>query len=197
MRYIYLLILLVVISSCAHNRIRLRKVDRTERVEVATTTDKKKSSFSNKQQPEVLILEENESVGANEEVISESQESQSNIRPSKDTPLSVESKEEFVEPNEEEPSNAVKLSQALDAEKHARQAKNSMIAAFIMIFIPVVSFLSIIFFIIGSVHLYMSNRYDYITVDGESYARTAFVMQVIYAVFMLLAIALILALFIL
>ena len=199
MRYIYLLLVVLIVSSCAHNRIRLRKVDKHDRV--VTVENKSYDSDSYKKQE---IVDEEEQISEN------SSKTASNVEKEIETvtthvldsekPSNGPSPDKVNDEIIEEPSNGRKLQQAINAEADARKAKNAFIWSLSMFFvflIPFVPLLSVIPFIIGSIRLSRSNKSDYITLQGEKYARTARILQLIYGILALISILIITALIIL
>ena len=56
MRYVYLLLILLFVSSCAHNRLRLRKVDKHDRTEIVQNESKQKRDRELRQEQQVTHL---------------------------------------------------------------------------------------------------------------------------------------------
>lgn len=205
MRYVYFLLLVLLMSSCAHSNLRLRKVDKRDRVEVAETTTKKKRTYDSKHKQTVIETSHGET--GSEEIATSSEGTIVNeVSSTVDAPetTSSASNEIVAEEIEEDPSNGQKVQRAMLAERDAKKAKTSFVWSLVMLFSMFVPFLaiiapfSIIPFIIGTIKLSQSNKSDYITLKGERDARSARIMQLIYGIFMaltLIAITIILMVF--
>ncbi len=197
MRYVYLLLILVLISSCAHNKLRLRKVDKHDHVEVAQENRREKRTTKEAKRPEVISVTEEEEVASEVNIIESEEVVASNSMEAKDLDAQATetftSEETTVAAQNEEPSKAQILREAMRAERNAKNARNLMLAAFISVLIPLLNIFSIFFFIVGSVYLFFANRSNYITTDGERIARSAQIMQIIYAIILLLLVTLVLA----
>lgn len=204
MRYLYLLLTLILVSSCAHNRLRLRKVQKHDTTAIAQNEIPKDHPHKKHAQQQIIVVETehtNNSVTSPETTEAKETKaahSQAHIWMGKDEkdPTSqyqsatIDSTEEEIE---DDPSDAVKVSEAIRAEQLARRAKNSFIASFVLMFLPIASLFSFPFFILGSILLALSNRSNYITQQGERFARKARIMQIVYLALLVLGIAIMLA----
>jgi len=203
MRYIYFLLFAVLVTSCAHNRLRLVKVHKKDRTEtVAQHESEKRRSYKKEKEREIVVVTEEE-IATRTVLESQPEEVQPETKSATVTFDKIEEQEivsEVEDEVENEPSKGRKLQEALAAEDVARKAKNSFIWAIVMlftIFIPFVPLFSLIPFVVGSIQLWRSSRYDYITLEGEKHEKTARTIQIIYGVIFLLLILAILALFLL
>lgn len=186
MRYVYLFLFFAILTGCAHNKIRLHKVEKRDSVEIAEAK-KEKSSYKKDNSTQKVI-----DVSTSESLVQESTNEPEYRAESKDVEASYApeavvsaSNANTLENIDEEPSKNQKVREALMAESDARKAKNAFIwslSMFFLFFIPLVPLFSIIPFIIGSIKLNQSNKSDYITLEGEKEARSARIMQLIYAV---------------
>jgi len=206
MRYFYFLLMFVVLSGCAHNRIRYIKVDKKDREAVAQIDkNENREPYTLRKKPVVISPETSEP--QTEPVLVE--ETQNEARATFEISIPTDGDKTFgfeekagnkTINDEDEPSTSFKVNAALQAEEDARKARTSMIWAVALLFaviIPFASFASIIPFIIGSIKLRQSNRSNYITPEGERFARSAKVLQIIYGVVMILSLILLTALIIL
>ncbi|GAB5416952.1 MAG: hypothetical protein Crog4KO_18190 [Crocinitomicaceae bacterium] len=197
MRYVYLFLILVLMSSCAHNNLRLRKVDKRDNVEVAQENPREKRTTKEDKRPKVISVSEEEVASI---VVEEKTEEVIASTPLEVKALDAEGadlialEETPVTEQDVEPSKAYMLQEAIRAEKNAKSARNLMLASFISVIIPIFSPFSLIFFTIGSIYLFLSNRSNYITPKGDQIARTALIMQIVYAVLLVIVIAAVLAL---
>lgn len=201
MRYVYFLLLLVIVTSCAQGRLRLKKVNKKDRIEtVASHEQKERTSSSRKHKQEIVTAFEEEAIAAVSETLSAS--SATPAQSLEDTPTTdgIETSEINESEVEEDPTTEAKLRLAIIAEQDARKAKNAMIWSLAMLFaffIPLAPLFSLIPFIVGSIKLAQSNRSNYITPEGERNARAARIMQIIYAALIILSIIFIVALIVL
>ncbi len=201
MRYVYFLLFFVLVTSCAHGRLRLKKVDKTDRVEVVEATKKERSTYAAKHDQKVIepstLEEEVVESAVQPETVTEQNSISTSDAPETET---TESNEIVADQIDDGPSNQHKLRMALIAERDARKAKTSFIWALVMLllfFIPIVPLFSIVPFIIGSIKLSKSNKSDYITPEGEYQARSARIIQIIYAAIVILSLIAIIALILL
>ncbi|PWL32594.1 MAG: hypothetical protein DCO96_03355 [Fluviicola sp. XM-24bin1] len=202
MRYVYFLLLFVFVTSCAQGRLRLKKVDKEDRIEVASLENKKKRSVQSDEPDQEVITPS--SMEEESEFFAEFTEASNEVNSigTLDSPENegVESLDETTEDIEEGPTKRQKLRIALIAERDARKAKNAFIWSLAMLgsfFIPILgiaALFSLIPFIIGSIKLNQSNKSDYITPEGEYNARSARVMQLVYSGLVILMILFILLL---
>ncbi|XOV66472.1 MAG: hypothetical protein ACFHU9_12670 [Fluviicola sp.] len=185
MRYVYFLLIVLLMASCAQGRLRLRKVDKTDRSELVEVTPKKERSFASKLHQEIVEAKNTKTsveVALNPEETTIAPKTSTVDDP---TTESFDAEETATVVVEEDPSNQQKVKQALIAEQDARQARNSFIWSLVMLFlffIPFVPLFSIVPFVVGSIKLNQSNKSDYITLEGERDARIARIMQLIYGV---------------
>jgi hypothetical protein len=197
MRYAFILLILVLATGCANNRLRLIKVDKTERIEVAQKeSDSQRTPYSGRQQEVILVSEETTTFAtATSEQVTENTQQTAESTASSDTPepKSIESNSTAKKVLDQVPDDGLKVDAALKAEKQAKSAKLTLIASLISFILPIFSIFSLPLFIVGSILLAISNRSNYITPAGARYARAARIAQIIYLVLILLGIALILA----
>ena len=195
MRYVYFFLFFVLVTSCAHGRLRLKKVDKEDGIEVASVENKKKHrAETDPSQQEVITPSSMEEESEASVVFSATSNEATSIQTS-DSPETdrKESLDEATDDVEEDPTKKQKLRMALIAERDARKAKNAFIWSLAMLgsfFIPILgiaALFSLIPFIIGSIKLSQSNRSDYITPEGELNARAARIMQLVYGGLVILA----------
>lgn len=194
MRYAFFLLIFVFATGCAHNRLRLIKVDKSERTEIAQEESKKdRAPYTGKKQEVITVSEE---AIAGLEKAEEIETTQSEVTSETINATDAIETEPSVVPEqvpdriEQGPSDSEKAALALAAEKDANIAKGTLIASIILFILP---FISIALFISGSIFLSRSNRSNYITPKGQRSAKVARIAQIIYAVLILAIIAFILA----
>lgn len=188
MRILSFLIAILILTGCAHNRIRYVKVDRHQTVVDTAPDQKKNANYS--QRNEVAFSE----------TTSDLEESQLTSA----TPLDTKSdaiveKEDANIPLEKTPqpadtirvnSDEYKVMKAEEAEQNALKARNLFIVTLGMMVLPIVSIFALIPFIIGSVRLSRAKNSQFITPFGQKQQRIATILQWIYAGILILGIVL-------
>lgn len=202
MRFIYFFLLFILISSCAHNRIRYSKVDKSRVQVVQRTPEEKKAPYTGRNMQKHVSNEVVDKYEISETKSLEiSKEGTSEINTNFDTPEKVSEAKpihfEYIKPGNDEPSEALISATALQAENDAQRAYILFITALALLFIPFTTPFSLIPFIIGSIKLARSSSSRYITMEGERKAKVARILQFVYIAFILIVALLILAIFIL
>lgn len=177
MRLISALAILLLISSCAHNHLRLVKTGPRQIVKVEKKT---KSKHSEK---------ENEDLAVN---YSENQLDRAfNSEEDNSIPeLEVKTFSNTLQPQDSTGSDEPKISQeayneAMRAERNAKGAKNSFIVAFPVLLIPVYGWLaSLILFAVGSLLYWKATNARYTTAEGQYQEEKARKWRLAYAIFL-------------
>lgn len=200
MRILYFLLFTLILSGCAHNKIRYVKVEKKEDQSLTQTNKQEnKAPYQLRRSQEIVTTEfENQTETVEKNTITLNTEIQSQEQDFvTDAPTHDRRLEEEINTIDDEPSQAYKVRAAFQAEEDARKARTLMIWAVALLFaviIPFASLASVIPFIIGTIRLHQSNRSNYITPAGERFSRTARILQIIYGVIILLSLILLAAL---
>ena len=142
MRYVYFILLAVLISSCAHGNLRLRKVDNEDRIEIAESKNPKERTSKQSQ----IIIESSSQEETAELAVKHGENSENEtIAVIDGTELTSNKFNEIVSDEiDDGPSKKQKVRQALVAERDARKAKNSFIWSLSMMATIIIPFLGII-----------------------------------------------------
>lgn len=193
MRYFYFLVLIVFMSSCAHNTIRLVKTKARPEViavnpEHPVHINQDKIEFSKASSPHVTAG-------------SDDNQNRPNTRTHNDDLLEQSSKsvnEDYtsaVDDTLTRPRDAYIYEVAMRAEKDATTARVLFVSSIVMLIIPLVSLFSFIPFIIGWVYLSRADNAPYITKKGQrdsDKARKARLGYLIFIAVLILLVALLL-----
>ena len=202
MRFVYFFLFVILVSSCAHNRIRYSRVDKSDVQIVQQISEKKKAPYTglNLQKHVSNELEYKYEVSETKS-LEISEESTSEINTLFDSPEnaaeSTPNRLENIGPNEDEPSSEMISATALKAENDAHRAYILFITTLALLFIPFTTLFSFIPFIFGTIKLARSSSSRYITMEGERKARIARILQVIYISLIVIVALIILAFFLL
>lgn len=174
MRLISAIAILLLVSSCAHNRIRLVKASPRQIVNVEQKTSRSESDN---------VAEELSEVNYDIAEVSGNQ----NTNFVDPTPYYST---QLLQPQDSTASETPKLSQeefdsALRSERNAKNAKNSFIASFPALLIPGLGIiLSLVFFVVGEVFYSHAKRSRYTTEEGQYQEEKARKWRLAYAVLM-------------
>lgn len=184
MRYLYLILVLVVVSSCAHNKIRFVKSHQTHKEVVTEVQDR-----STGRTVEVASISEKQS---NSESQPERLEPVESAQPQHNNGADFEHEVVDVPASPPLPADTIytdsdeyKLLQAEEAELAASRSKTLFVTSIVMLLIPFTTFFSIIPFVIGLFLLAKANRSRYITKVGEyatvkaKMARNAYIILLV------------------
>lgn len=184
MRFLYLLLITILISSCASNKIRLVKNKDFQRAVVTVDTEIQEEitlAYSNK---EASIETVSESVPNTtlDAIINENR-----IEPSKNQLTSKKKKKV---------DNKEIIRAARKAEWNAKKARNQSFIGggiFLLSFIPFAGIAALVMLILALLNYSKANRSRYITPDGERYLLTARIVLIVMGVLLLLLLSLVLA----
>ena len=179
MRLLLSLSLLLLISSCGHNKIRKVRVNnkKTELV--------RKSSLVSR-----VIIEEDVAAATEEDLIQNPSESfttysTEDVDETKNGFGYKDFRKQSPSPQDSTNSDPPKISQesfdeAQESEENARKAKLFFAIALIGTLILVTALIAVIFFIIGNRHYKKAKRARYSTPEGEQSERFAKILKIIY-----------------
>lgn len=194
MKTVFALFLLILVTSCAHNKIRLVKQPKHQIVKVEPIESQSNDVAEIEEAPEVqepqnVAFTQNTS---QEETVAEGLEDEDEYEEEEEEEISSASNWNAPAPTDSTKQVVVDVKQlnketeARISEDDAKMAKNLMIGAFVSVPFAIIGGLgllaSIVFFIAGSIMLKRANKYRYTTVDGTRYMKNAKLMQTLWII---------------
>ncbi len=187
MRFIGFLVAVLILTGCAHNRIRLVKSDRHQTIVDFPSEQNKSDHPFEKEKIEFyatdVVAEENKDENQSSEDVTDDFKAESVVKSRVD--------------NTSQPADTIRIDsdefkviQAQEAESNALKARNLFIITLGMMVLPIVSLFALIPFIIGSVRLARAKNSQYITEYGQKQQRIATILQWIYAGILILGLLL-------
>jgi len=187
MRFIGFLVAVLILTGCAHNRIRLVKSDRHQTIVNSTSEQNKSDNPFEKEKIEFyatdVVAKENKDENQYSEDVTDDFKAENVVKSRVD--------------NTSQPADTIRIDsdefkviQAQEAESNALKARNLFIITLGMMVLPIVSLFALIPFIIGSVRLARAKNSQYITEYGQKQQRIATILQWIYAGILILGLLL-------